>query len=91
MGFLGCAAEYFHKAEIVFLCPLWFGRLTNQAQCSGAEAKEKKLKLPFGCAHGAVFDILCPLWFGRLTTQAPCSGAEVKGEKGSYPSAMLRV
>ena len=24
-----------------FLCPLWFGRLTNQAQCNGAEAKEK--------------------------------------------------
>ena len=39
-----------------FLCPLWFGRLTNQAQCNEAEVKEKKLKLPFGCAQGADFD-----------------------------------
>ena len=30
-----------HADFIFFLCPLWFGRLTNQAQCNGAEAKEK--------------------------------------------------
>ena len=30
-----------------FLCPLWFGRLTNQAQCNVAEVKEKKLNAAF--------------------------------------------
>ena len=40
--------------------------------------KERKMKLPFGGAQGAVFDFLCPLWFGRLTNQAQCNVAEVK-------------
>ena len=35
---------------VAIFCSLWFGRLTNQAQCNGAEVERKKgnVKLPFG-------------------------------------------
>ena len=51
-----------HGAVFDFLCPLWFGRLTNQAQCNEAEAKEKKGSYPSARllsvaeAQGADFD-----------------------------------